>query len=81
MQRHAMLDVREPPVEPLLGRANVLVIFGNVDKILLAEVTTQIYLDANLTLKQAVLDRTTPPKGKPGRYRPDDRLLAFLKGL
>ncbi|MCI0152483.1 site-specific integrase [Paraburkholderia sediminicola] len=43
--------------------------------------TTQIYLDANLTLKQAVLDRTTPPKGKPGRYRPDDRLLAFLKGL
>jgi integrase len=43
--------------------------------------TTQVYLDANLTLKQAVLDRTTPPEGKPGRYRPDDRLLAFLKGL
>ena len=43
--------------------------------------TTQIYLDANLALKQAVLDKTTPPEGKPGRYRPDDRLLAFLKGL
>ena len=43
--------------------------------------TTQIYLDANLALKQEVLDRTTPPEGKPGRYRPDDRLLAFLKGL
>src|SRR6202171_1556819 len=43
--------------------------------------TTQVYLDANLTLKQAVLDRTTPPKGTPGRYRPDDRLLTFLKGL
>jgi len=43
--------------------------------------TTQVYLDANLTLKQAILDRTTPPKGTPGRYRPDDRLLAFLKGL
>jgi site-specific recombinase XerD len=43
--------------------------------------TTQIYLDANLEMKQAVLDRTTPPEGKPGRYRPDDRLLAFLKGL
>jgi len=43
--------------------------------------TTQIYLDANLVLKQEVLDRTTPPEGKPGRYRPDDRLLAFLKGL
>lgn len=43
--------------------------------------TTQIYLDANLALKQEVLDRTTPPEGKPGRYRPDDRLLAFLRGL
>ncbi len=43
--------------------------------------TTQIYLDANLALKQEVLDRTTPPNGKPGKYRPDDRLLAFLKGL
>jgi site-specific recombinase XerD len=43
--------------------------------------TTQIYVDANLALKQEVLDRTTPPNGKPGRYRPDDRLLAFLKGL
>lgn len=43
--------------------------------------TTQVYLDANLALKQEVLDRTTPPNGKPGRYRPDDRLLAFLKGL
>ncbi|AYH44436.1 site-specific integrase [Azoarcus sp. DN11] len=43
--------------------------------------TTQIYLDANLELKQRVLDMTTPPEGKPGRYRPDDRLLAFLKSL
>lgn len=43
--------------------------------------TTQIYLDANLTLKQEILDRTTPPNGRPGRYRPDDRLLEFLKGL
>jgi site-specific recombinase XerD len=43
--------------------------------------TTQIYVDANLALKQEVLDRTTPPNGKPGRYRPDDRLLAFLKRL
>jgi site-specific recombinase XerD len=43
--------------------------------------TTQIYLDADLAMKQAILDRTTPPEGRPGRYRPDDRLLAFLKGL
>ena len=43
--------------------------------------TTQMYLDADLELKQRVLDRTTPPTGRPGRYRPDDKLLDFLKGL
>jgi site-specific recombinase XerD len=43
--------------------------------------TTQIYLDADLELKQQVLDRVKPLNGKPGRYRPDDKLLAFLKNL
>lgn len=43
--------------------------------------TTQIYLDADLELKQKLLDQTTPPSGKPGRYRPDDKLLAFLRNL
>ena len=43
--------------------------------------TTQIYLDANLELKQRVLDMVTPLNGKPGRYRPDDKLLAFLRSL
>lgn len=43
--------------------------------------TTQIYLDANLAMKEQALLKTAPPEGKPGRYRPDDRLLAFLKGL
>lgn len=43
--------------------------------------TTQIYLEANLELKERMLAKTTPPGGKPGLYRPDDKLLAFLKGL
>jgi len=43
--------------------------------------TTQIYLDANLALKEKILDKTTPLHGRPGRYRPDDQLLAFLKSL
>jgi site-specific recombinase XerD len=43
--------------------------------------TTQIYLDADLEMKSKLLDKLTPPEGKPGRYRPDDALLAFLKGL
>jgi integrase len=43
--------------------------------------TTQVYLDANLELKQRVLDAVTSLNGKPGRYRPDDKLLAFLQSL
>jgi integrase/recombinase XerD len=43
--------------------------------------TTQIYLHADLALKEKALARTKPPDVKPGRYRPPDRLLAFLDGL
>jgi integrase/recombinase XerD len=43
--------------------------------------TTQIYLDANLSIKEGVLSKTTPIHTKAGRYQPDDDLLAFLKGL
>lgn len=43
--------------------------------------TTQIYLDADLQLKKTVLDKITPIKNRPGRYRPDDKLLSYLKGL
>jgi site-specific recombinase XerD len=43
--------------------------------------TTQLYLHASLELKQQALDKTTPTSGSPGRYRPDDALLAFLKTL
>jgi site-specific recombinase XerD len=43
--------------------------------------TTQIYLHADLTLKERALARTTPPDTRPGRYRPPDKLLAFLEAL
>jgi site-specific recombinase XerD len=43
--------------------------------------TTQIYLDANLTLKEEILAKTKPHNGKPGRYKADDQLLAFLQHL
>jgi hypothetical protein len=36
---------------------------------------------ADLELKQRVLDAVTLLNGKPGHYRPDDKLLALLKGL
>lgn len=43
--------------------------------------TIQMYLHASLELKQQALDKTTPVNGRPGRYQPDDDLLAFLKSL
>ena len=43
--------------------------------------TTQIYLEANLAMKEEILAKTMPPGGKPGRYRPGDALLSFLKDL
>lgn len=43
--------------------------------------TTQVYLHANLALKEQLLEKTSMPEGTPGRYRPDDQLLAFLANL
>jgi integrase/recombinase XerD len=40
--------------------------------------STQIYLHADLALKQRALDRTAPVDTRPGRYRAPDSLLAFL---
>jgi integrase/recombinase XerD len=42
---------------------------------------TQIYLHADMAIKERALARTTPPDRIPGRYRPPDRLLAFLEAL
>ena len=43
--------------------------------------TTRVYLDADLTLKEAMLAKAQPIKGTPTRYRPSDRLVQFLKAL
>jgi len=43
--------------------------------------TTQIYVDADLALKEKALAKTTPANGKHKRFRAEDSLLAFLKSL
>ncbi len=43
--------------------------------------TTQIYIDADLAIKERALARTSPVKGRPTRYKPPDELLGFLQGL
>lgn len=45
------------------------------------ETTTRTYIHADLSIKERALARTRPPNTKPGRYRPSDRLLAFLDSL
>ncbi len=43
--------------------------------------TTQIYLHADLAMKERALARTAPVNTSPGRFRPPDTLCAFLEAL
>jgi integrase/recombinase XerD len=43
--------------------------------------TTQVYLHANMELKEQALAKTKPLNTKYGRYRATDALLTFLQGL
>ncbi len=43
--------------------------------------TTQIYLHADMTLKERALARTRPTNSRHGRYQPPDALLAWLEAL
>ena len=43
--------------------------------------TTQMYIHADIQLKEKAMARTRPVKTSNGRYRPADKLLAFLEAL
>jgi site-specific recombinase XerD len=43
--------------------------------------TTQMYLHADMSMKEKAMSRTTPSRAKIPRYRPDDDLMAFLMSL
>ena len=43
--------------------------------------TTQVYLHADMTIKEQALARVQQPGTSPGRYHPPDSLLAFLDNL
>jgi site-specific recombinase XerD len=43
--------------------------------------TTQMYLHADLRLKEQAMSRISPMNVKSRRYRPDDKLLAFLEDI
>lgn len=43
--------------------------------------TTQIYIHADMRLKERALARVAPPELPPGRYKADDALMSFLTAL
>ncbi len=43
--------------------------------------TTQIYIHADMRMKEQALARVAAPAAPTGRFQPDDQLLAFLEGL
>ena len=43
--------------------------------------TTQIYLEATLAMKEKALSKMPLQRGRRGRYKPGDKLLAFLNRL
>lgn len=43
--------------------------------------STDAYLHADLTIKQAAIDRTRPPDVSPGTYKPEPDILAWLTAL
>ncbi len=43
--------------------------------------TTQMCIDADLELKEKILEKTSTQTSPVVRYKPDDQLLAFLNSL
>ena len=43
--------------------------------------STDPYVHADISIKEKALALTTPATSRPGRYRPTDKVLAFLEGL
>jgi integrase/recombinase XerD len=83
-------SLRQKRVSPHVLRhaAAMELLQGGVDRAVIAlwlghesVETTQIYLDADLALKEQAMAKTSPLKAAPKRFQPDDELLAFLKQL
>jgi integrase len=43
--------------------------------------TTHAYVEADLATKERALAKLAPVNSKPGRFKPDDALMAFLATL
>jgi site-specific recombinase XerD len=88
--RKTCTSLRKKRVSPHVLRhaAAMELLQGGVDRAVIAlwlghesVETTQIYLDADLALKEEAMAKLNPVKAAPKRFQPDDELLAFLKQL
>jgi integrase/recombinase XerD len=88
--QRSCLSLKDKRVSPHLLRhtAAMELLQAGVDRSVIAlwlghesSETTQIYLDANLALKEKALAKVAPLHGKLKRYQPDDALLDFLRDL
>jgi integrase/recombinase XerD len=82
------LGAKQPSPHVLRHTAAMRLLHAGVDTTVIAlwlghegVETTQIYVHADLSLKEKALARVTPIASVPGRYRPPDELLAFLEAL
>jgi integrase/recombinase XerD len=83
-------SIKEKNVTPHVLRhsAAMALLRGGVDTSVIAlwlghegTETTQVYLHADMTIKEQALARVQQPGTTPGRYRPPDSLLTFLENL
>jgi integrase/recombinase XerD len=88
--RKTCASLRKKRVSPHVLRhaAAMELLQGGVDRAVIAlwlghesVETTQIYLDADLALKEQAMAKTNPVEGAAKRFHPDDELLDFLKKL
>jgi site-specific recombinase XerD len=87
-QRCPSLRVKRISPHTLRHSAAMLLLQHGVDRTVIAlwlgheqVQTTQVYLHADMQLKEKALNRTSSTNGRLKRYRPDEELLAFLGGL
>jgi integrase/recombinase XerD len=88
--RQMIPSLKEKRVSPHVLRHSTAIqlLLSGVDRSLIAlwlghqtVETTQIYLDANLAMKESILKMVTPIKTDRKRFRADDALLSFLNAL
>ena len=88
IERQPSLRTKKVTPHVLRHSCAMALLRGGVDRTVLAlwlgheqVETTDMYMHADLSIKERALARTKPPHVRAGRYRPPDPLLAFLQSL